>query len=161
MARLYLFAEGQTEQTFADTVLKSHLALHGVYMHGPILIAHAHKKHRAHRGGGRNFDAMQNDIVRFLKRDSASDVFFTSMIDFYALSKNFPGTEKAAQYDNDPYRRVGVLEESWRRTRMISDSYPTSSYMNTRLTCLRIFQSFRSFTKMMQQSENCNGLSMQ
>lgn len=26
MARLYLFAEGQTEQTFADTVLRPHLA---------------------------------------------------------------------------------------------------------------------------------------
>jgi len=26
MVRLYLFAEGQTEQTFADTVLKPHLA---------------------------------------------------------------------------------------------------------------------------------------
>ena len=33
MARLYLFAEGQTEQTFADTVLKPHLANFGVYMH--------------------------------------------------------------------------------------------------------------------------------
>jgi len=32
MARLYLFAEGQTEQTFADTVLKPHLANIGVYL---------------------------------------------------------------------------------------------------------------------------------
>ena len=59
MARLYLFAEGRTEQTFADTVLKPHLAEYGVFMHGPVLIAHAHKKHRTHRGGGRNFQAMQ------------------------------------------------------------------------------------------------------
>ncbi len=113
MARLYLFAEGQTEQTFADTVLKPHLAQYGVYMQGPILIAHAYKKHRAHRGGGRSFDAIHKDIGRFLKQDSASNVFFTSMIDLYALSKRFPGTEKAARYDNDPYRRVEVLEEAW------------------------------------------------
>ena len=39
MARLYLFAEGQTEQTFADTVLKPHLAKFGVYMPNPVLIA--------------------------------------------------------------------------------------------------------------------------
>ena len=38
MVRLYLFAEGQTEQTFADTVLKSHLANFGVYMHKSVLI---------------------------------------------------------------------------------------------------------------------------
>ena len=42
MASLNLFAEGQTEQTFADTVLKPHLAKHGVYMDtGLILIANA------------------------------------------------------------------------------------------------------------------------
>ena len=29
MARLYLFAEGQTEQTFANAVLSQHLADHG------------------------------------------------------------------------------------------------------------------------------------
>ncbi len=30
MMRLYLFAEGQTEQTFADTLIKPHLAQHEV-----------------------------------------------------------------------------------------------------------------------------------
>ena len=113
MARLYLFAEGRTEQTFADTVLKPHLAKYGVFMHGPVLIAHAHKKHRTHRGGGRNFRAMQNDIVRLRKQDSAKDVFFTSMIDLYALHKGFPGAGEAERHRNDPYRRVEVLEESW------------------------------------------------
>ena len=113
MARLYLFAEGRTEQTFADTVLKPHLAEYGVFMHGPILIAHAHKKHRTHRGGGRNFRAMQNDIVRLLKQEPKKDVFFTSMIDLYALHKGFPGAGEAERYRNDPYRRVEALEESW------------------------------------------------
>ncbi len=115
MARLYLFAEGRTEQTFADTVLKPHLAKYEVFMNKPILIAHAHKRHRTHRGGGGNFQAMQNDIVRLLKQDSRKDVFFTSMIDLYALHKGFPEAEKAEQYRNDPYRRVEILEESWAR----------------------------------------------
>ena len=56
---------------------------------------------------------MQNDIIRFLKRDSKKDVFFTSMIDLYALHKEFPGTEEAERYRNDPYRRVEILEGSW------------------------------------------------
>ena len=115
MARLYLFAEGRTEQTFADTVLKPYLAEYGVFMSKPVLIAHAHKKHRTHRGGGRNFQAMQKDIVRFLKQDSAEDAFFTSMIDLYALHKGFPGVGEAEQYRNNPYRRVEILEESWAR----------------------------------------------
>lgn len=113
MARLYVFAEGRTEQTFADTLLKPNLAEHGVYMNKPVLIAHAHKKHRTHRGGGRNFRAMQTDIVRFLKQDSADDAFFTTMIDLYALHRGFPGVEAAEMHGDDPYRRVRMLEESW------------------------------------------------
>ena len=115
MARLYLFAEGRTEQTFAHTVLAPHLAGCEVFMNKPILIAHAHKKHRTHRGGGGNFRAMQNDVVRFLKQDSAPGAFFTSMIDLYALHGGFPGAEEAERYRNDPYRRVEILEESWAR----------------------------------------------
>lgn len=115
MARLYLFAEGRAEQTFADTVLKPHLAEHGVYMHKPVLIAHAHRRHRTHRGGGGRFCPMQNDIVRLLKQDTSSDVFFTSMIDLYALHCGFPGAEEAERHRSDPYRRVEALEASWSR----------------------------------------------
>jgi len=113
MARLHLFVEGQTEQTFADTLLKRHLANFGVYMQKPVLIAHAKKKGRIHRGGGRNFTAMQNDIVRRLKEDSGRDAFFTTMIDLYALHANFPGLEGAENLRTDPYRRVESLEKSW------------------------------------------------
>ena len=68
MVRLYLFAEGPTEQTFADMVLKPYLARFSVYMQGPIVISHGRKRGKEHRGGGRNFTAMQNDINRLLKQ---------------------------------------------------------------------------------------------
>ena len=115
MARLYLFAEGLTEQMFAREVLAPHLAedKYRVYIDKVMLIAHAHKKHRTHRGGGRNFHAMQKDIVRCMKQESGSDVFFTTMIDLYALHKEFPGIEKSERYRSEPYRRVEMLEESW------------------------------------------------
>ena len=44
MARLHFFVEGPTEQTFADTLLKRHLANFGVYMQKPVLITHARRK---------------------------------------------------------------------------------------------------------------------
>ncbi len=113
MARLYLFAEGETERTFADTVLNLHLAKSGVYLQRPTLIAHARKKGKVHRGGGRNFTAMQNDIERRLKQESGRDVFFTTMIDLYALHKGFPGSEEAKKLRHDPYARVGALERAW------------------------------------------------
>ena len=113
MVRLHVFAEGRTEQTFADTVLKPYLANLGVYMSKPVLIAHARKKGSVHRGGGRNFAAMQSDIRRRLKQEPGDEVFFTTMIDLYALHTSFPGFETAERLRHDPYKRVETLEKAW------------------------------------------------
>jgi Domain of unknown function (DUF4276) len=111
MARLYLFAEGQTEQTFADNLVKPHLSQHEVFMHNPILIAHARKKGKVHRGGGRKYMPMKNDILRFLKQEKAPDVFFTTMIDLYAIHPDFPGLAEAESLRQNPVQRVEFLEQ--------------------------------------------------
>lgn len=113
MARLYLFAEGQTEQTYADTVIKPHLANFGVYMHSPVLIAHARKKGRVHRGGGREYAPMKNDICRFLAQERHSDVFFTTMIDLYALHPAFPQLSESEKLRHQPRKRVEFLENAF------------------------------------------------
>lgn len=113
MARLYVFAEGQTEQTYGDTVLKHHLATFGVYVQGPILIAHAKKKGRVHRGGGRKYLSMRNDILRFLAQEKANDTYFTTMIDRYAIHSDFPGLAEAERIRHMPRQRVEQLEEAF------------------------------------------------
>jgi Domain of unknown function (DUF4276) len=113
MARLYLFAEGSTELTFADTVLKPHLARFGVYLHPPVLIAHAKKKGKVHRGGGRKYAPMKNDILRFVAQEKGEDVFFTTMIDLYAIHTEFPGSAEAGKFARDPVQRVEVLEQAF------------------------------------------------
>lgn len=113
MARLYLFAEGLTELTFADTVLKPHLAGLDVYLHPPVLIAHAKKKGRVHRGGGRKYAPMKNDIVRFLAQERGADVFFTTMIDLYAIHAEFPGLAEADKLRHMPDKRVEALEQAF------------------------------------------------
>ncbi len=113
MPRLYLFAEGTTELTFADTVLKPHLANFGVYLHPPVLIAHAKRKGRVHRGGGRKYIPMKTDILRFLAQEKAGDVFFTTMIDLYAIHAEFPGLAEAEKLRHIPYRRVESLERAF------------------------------------------------
>lgn len=111
MVRLYLFAEGQTEQTFADVSIKPHLAHHDVFMNRPRLIAHARKKGQVHRGGGRNYAPMKDDILRSLKEDSNSDAFFTTMIDLYAIHPDFPGLAESEKLRQDPLQRVEFLEQ--------------------------------------------------
>lgn len=115
MPRLYLFAEGQTELTFADRVLKPHLAGLGVYLHPPVLIAHARKKGRVHRGGGRRYTPMRNDILRFLAQERGPDVFFTTMLDLYALAADAPGVGEADRLRHLPVQRVEALERAFAR----------------------------------------------
>jgi len=111
--RLHLFAEGQTEQTFADTVLKQHLAPFGVYLNKPVLVAHARRGRQVHRGGWRKYGPMRDDVVRRLKEDAGSDARFTTMVDLYALPSDFPGRGEAEVLRSDPYARVDMLEKSW------------------------------------------------
>ena len=113
MARLYLFAEGQTEQTFADIVLKPHLANFEVYLNGPVLVAHARKKGKVHRGGGRRYGPMKNDIRRFLLQEKGHDVYFTTMIDLYAISSDFPGLAEAMKLNHMPTQKVEGLFPKW------------------------------------------------
>ena len=56
---------------------------------------------------------MQNDIKRFLKQEPGNEVFFTTMIDLYALHRDFPGGREAQKLRHDPYRRVEALERAW------------------------------------------------
>lgn len=113
MPRLYLFAEGQTEQTFADRVLKPHLANMGVYLHPPVLIAHARRRGRMHRGGGRKYLPMKADIHRFLAQEKGADVFFTTMIDLYAIHPEFPGLAETEKLRPNPNQRVEALEQAF------------------------------------------------
>jgi hypothetical protein len=112
MIRLYLFAEGQTEQTFATNLLSPHLANLGIYIKA-ILIAHAKKGGKVHRGGGRNYLPMKNDICRFLSEEKEKNVFFTTMIDLYAIPADFPGLDDAEKLRHIPDKRVKALETTF------------------------------------------------
>jgi hypothetical protein len=80
-------------------------------MHNPVRIAHTRKKGYVHRGGGHNYAPMKNDIIRFLKQEKFSDVFFTTMIDLYAIHPDFPGLAEAEFVRHNPSERVESLEQ--------------------------------------------------
>jgi hypothetical protein len=101
MAELYLFAEGRTEQTFASVVLAPHLEAHEVYMRGRIDV-----------GGGPSYARIARPASAALKQHTRPGVFFTTMLDLYALYRDFPGRAEAAGL-RDPYSRVRALEQSW------------------------------------------------
>jgi len=56
---------------------------------------------------------MKNDILRFLKQEKDEGVFFTTMIDLYAIHADFPGLAEAEKLRHRPDKRVEVLEEAF------------------------------------------------
>jgi len=110
MVRLYLFAEGYTEQTFADTVLGPHLAQHEVYMHNSLMISTGENT----RGGGQIYNRMKKGILKLLKQDRQFDAFFTTMIDLYGIHPDFPGLSESKQLRQEPIKQVEFLEQKFK-----------------------------------------------
>ena len=113
MIRLYFYVEGPTEQQYAETVLRQHLAGFQVYVEGAILAATGRRHGVVSRGGGRHFSPMKNDLERLLRQHNGPDVRFTTMFDLYALYSDFPGTIEASKRRHDPRERVRTLEHAF------------------------------------------------
>jgi Domain of unknown function (DUF4276) len=111
MRCLYLYVEGATELTFADLVLKPHLATFEVFVE--IMRAeHGRTKGKIHKGGVTRYAPFQRGLRTLLKTHAKRpDVTVSTMIDLYALPHDFPGWERANELRNDPYQRVECLEQ--------------------------------------------------
>ena len=56
---------------------------------------------------------MKNDILKHLAQEKGRDVFFTTMIDLYAIPAEFPGLAEAEELRHIPYKRVEALEQAF------------------------------------------------
>ncbi len=114
MIRLYFYVEGQTEQRYAQSTLRSHLAAFDVMVEGALLSATGKRDGVVHRGGGRHYAPVKNDLQRFLRQQQGPDVRVTTIFDLYALFSDFPGTAEAAKTKHIPHERVRKLEDALR-----------------------------------------------
>jgi len=97
MTRLLIHVEGETEETFVNEVLASHLYGCGYTKVSARLVGNARQRDR--RGGIRAWSAVRKDILHHLKEDAGC--LSTTMVDFYALPQTgdraWPGRAQAAQ----------------------------------------------------------------
>lgn len=104
--RLYITVEGHCEREFADKVLKPHLAAFSIDVKSRIVLTN---RKLGKRGGVFDFDTIRGDLSRLMREDRDAETRFTTMIDFYALPKAFPGWETARKKAL-PQDRVTALE---------------------------------------------------
>jgi hypothetical protein len=81
MPRLLVHVEGETEETFVNEVLASHLQGYGYSVIGARLLGNA--RQRSRRGGIRGWNTVRNDILNHLREDPRC--LATTMVDYYAL----------------------------------------------------------------------------
>ncbi len=87
--RLHVVVEGQTEETFVKTVLAPDLGAHGVFIDAHRITTGRH--HGANfRGGLVRYDHLVRDLLIWMKQDANPDSWFTTMVDFYRLPRDFP-----------------------------------------------------------------------
>lgn len=115
-AALYIVAEGDTEERFANQVLVPHLVTHDVCAYVSKVVTHGRRGRPLAQGGGCTYSAWKNDLTTWIKQQShRADAWFTSMLDLYglgALSDGFPGYEACKELA-DPYEKVAHLEQAW------------------------------------------------
>lgn len=87
MKRLLVHVEGQTEESFVNGVLATHLFAHGYVQVRARLVGNARNRFR--RGGINNWTVVRRDIDRHLRGDPGA--LATTMVDYYALPTDWPG----------------------------------------------------------------------
>lgn len=101
MKRLIIVVEGDTEKEFIDKVLSPYLYAKGLQSVNCFKIKHT-------KGGLTKFQHLETDLVNCVYE---SNVLVTTLIDFYALPKDFPKYDEAKKIVNRA-DRLSFLEKA-------------------------------------------------
>ena len=108
--RLLVHVEGQTEETFVNLVLGSHLASVGYSNVAARLIGRAGA--RRHRGGALPWQTVRDGILNHLKGDR--EAIATTMVDYYGMPPAWPGrtaAEALPPKDRAPFLQDAVADD--------------------------------------------------
>jgi hypothetical protein len=92
MIRLYILAEGQTEERFVNEIVKPHLINYGCDTRTFCLNTSSSKK-----GGLLSYIQAKKHISRMLKSDNNPEVRLSTMFDLYMLPNDFPDYKEACK----------------------------------------------------------------
>lgn len=94
MTRILVHVEGQTEETFVNTVLAPHLRQFGYTDVSARFLGNA--RQRSKGGGIRRWDSVRKGILDHLRTDRTA--LATTMVDYYGLPHTWPGREQAGRH---------------------------------------------------------------
>jgi hypothetical protein len=111
--QLNVFCEGPTEQHFCSQVLQPHLFPQGDGQVHTLPVGVKDYRHVFGVGRGNNYRRIRSFILNTIKGRAGRNVYFTTLIDLYALPRDFPGKDANVRSPADPTPYVVALERSF------------------------------------------------
>ena len=112
MVTIYVFAEGQTEESFIKNVVAPSLSYSEIYLI-PMLIPTS----KSGKGGAISYGRLVRNAKILLAQQN--DTYLTTFFDYYQLDKTFPGFDQL-QVKNGIYNKIAHLETAL-YTQLIQD----------------------------------------
>lgn len=105
MSNLYIYCEGQTEETFINTTLVPYLLNSGIYCK-PIVCETKRKNDRKYSGGVSTYSKIKKELTNICSNHKNELV--TTLFDYYGMPQDTPGIQ-----NNDPdlYKRISSIEK--------------------------------------------------
>lgn len=105
MKYVYIYCEGQTEESFVNDVLYPYFSRMGIYV-TPIIHKTKRTPTKSFKGGVSKYAPIKDELIK-LCQDSNSIV--TTMFDYYAMPDDTPSID---HHDIDIYKRIGFIENA-------------------------------------------------
>ena len=106
MRNLYIYCEGQTEESFINFVLYPYL-LNVEICARPIICATKRTKSVKFKGGGNNYQKIRSELLILCKQHK--NEMLTTMFDYYGMPDNAPAINDLS---GDLYDRVSRIEKA-------------------------------------------------
>jgi hypothetical protein len=106
MKNIYIYCEGQTEETFINNLLQPYLLNFKVYVN-PVICRSGKRRDIIYKGGTRNYQKIKKELSNLCKEHKNETV--TTMFDYYGLPTDTPGLESEC---NNLFDKVAHIEES-------------------------------------------------
>lgn len=115
MKSVYIVVEGQSEEKFVNNILVPYFAHKNIFLYPECVITGKNSQGKSCKGGGNSYQLYKNHLQRLIKQFAkAENYYFSTMIDLYALSTDFPCFNDSQAY-SDKYQLVKFLEESFKK----------------------------------------------
>ena len=105
MKYVYIYCEGQTEESFVNDVLYPHFSRMDIYV-TPIIHKTKRTPTKAFKGGVSRYAPIKDELIKLCQD---SNCIVTTMFDYYAMPDDTPSID---HQDIDIYKRIDFIENA-------------------------------------------------